>query len=306
MTCVLRLASLLLHTSSLGWLGVLSTSGQTATQGLHTLNAGGGPATAGNGVHYGSMGSLGAMASADLPPLLNKTGFIGQLYEIDSLQLSAVPASVNEGATRQLTASQLLDDGTIIELDEMTVAWSVDNGPISAVSSSGVATAGLVYEDSMGTIEGVYAAEVGAIELLILNIDPDDYGSYAGDGLDDDWQVLYFGLSNPLAAPRVDADGDGQDNAFEFEIGVVPTDPLSRFRSKIESVPGFPGRASVTFSPRFSDRFYTLQSSLDLTPASWIDVPSTTVSDDGLERTLTDITDDGSTTKLYQVEVTRP
>ena len=63
---------------------------------------------------------------------------------------------------------------------------------------------------------------------LLDNI-PDNFGSYAGDGLGDDWQVQYFGQNNPNAGPLRDPNGDGQTNAFEDTAGLVPNDPNSRF-----------------------------------------------------------------------------
>ena len=65
-------------------------------------------------------------------------------------------------------------------------------------------------------------------------------GSYAADGVGDDWQFQYFGLNNPNAAPLLDPDGDGQNNLFEFTAGLVPTNPLSRFLVSIAPVPGQP------------------------------------------------------------------
>ena len=46
----------------------------------------------------------------------------------------------------------------------------------------------------------------------MLDTIADNFGTYAGDGLGDDWQVQYFGLSNPNAAPLLDPDFDGHNN----------------------------------------------------------------------------------------------
>ena len=44
------------------------------------------------------------------------------------------------------------------------------------------------------------------------------------------WQMRYFGsIINPLAAPDVDADGDGQSNSEEFLAGTDPTNAASCF-----------------------------------------------------------------------------
>jgi len=84
--------------------------------------------------------------------------------------------------------------------------------------------------------------------------------------------VRYFGLDNPLAAPGLDPDGDGQDNLFEFIAGLDPTDAASRFRVDIAAVPGQPGQKQVTFSPRLADRTYVVRASADLSAGSWAEI----------------------------------
>ena len=81
--------------------------------------------------------------------------------------------------------------------------------------------------------------------------------SIDANGLGDDWQFLHFGLNNPLAAPLLDPDGDGQNNAFEFTAGLVPTNPLSRFLINIAAVPGQPGQKDVVFAPIVAGRSYS-------------------------------------------------
>src|SRR5262249_1777106 len=45
------------------------------------------------------------------------------------------------------------------------------------------------------------------------------------------WQIQYFGsVTNPAAAPTVDADGDGASNQQEFLAGTDPTNPSSVFQ----------------------------------------------------------------------------
>lgn len=43
----------------------------------------------------------------------------------------------------------------------------------------------------------------------VINVNNDDHGSYAGDSIDDVWQVRYFGTNNPLVSPTKDAEGTG-------------------------------------------------------------------------------------------------
>ena len=139
----------------------------------------------------------------------------------------------------------------------------------------------------------------------MLDSIPDNFGSYAGDGLADDWQFEYFGLGNPLAAPLLDPDGDGQNNAFEFTAGLIPTDPLSRFTLTIAPVPGQPGQKTVIFDPIVAGRSYTVMTSPDLSLGSWGPLTGASASDDGVERTVTDSAG-GGTRKFYQIEITKP
>jgi hypothetical protein len=90
-----------------------------------------------------------------------------------------------------------------------------------------VATAGQVHEDTVATAQGSFAGDIGQLNLTVNNITDDDFGSYAGDGIPDDWQVQYFGEDNAEAGPNVDADGDGDSNLYEFHTRLLPNDSTS-------------------------------------------------------------------------------
>ena len=49
-----------------------------------------------------------------------------------------------------------------------------------------------------------------------------------GNGINDDWEIQYFGLIG--IAPNTDADGDGMSNLQEFVAGTDPTNGASAFR----------------------------------------------------------------------------
>ena len=62
----------------------------------------------------------------------------------------------------------------------------------------------------MALVQGIYAGSTGSTNLTVLNVNPDNFGIYAGDGVGDTWQVQYFGLPpNPAAGPLLDPDVDG-------------------------------------------------------------------------------------------------
>jgi len=270
-----------------------------------TADAGGNRATSAAYTNDGSAGGIFGISTVAAPAETAKAGYIGQLYEVAALQITAAPATLDEGGTRQLGAAQLLDDSTTIELAAGSITWSVQGGPLTGIDAGGLAGAGSVYEDTAAVAQGDYAGDSGTLDLTVLDTDPDNFGSYAGDGLGDAWQVQYFGVGNPQAAPGIDADGDGQDNAFEFTAGVVPTDGASFFDQRVEAVPGQPGQTRIIFSPRLADRSYAVMTSTTLLSPSWITLVGTTESDDGDERTVTDTAASGDG-KFYRVEIARP
>lgn len=118
--------------------------------------------------------------------------------------------------------------------------------------------------------------------------------------------MQYFGARpNSLAGPAADPDGDRQDNAFEHSAGLVPTDPGSFFRLRVEAVPGQPGQKKLVFGPRFSDRTYVVKSCPDSPAGVYLPLGNTIVTDEGQERMVTDLEASGPM-RFYRVEVTKP
>ena len=143
---------------------------------------------------------------------------------------------------------------------------SVAAGPLARIDANGLATAGLVFQNTAATAQGSFAGNVATIALTVANVSLDNFGAYAGDGIDDAWQVQYFGPPpNANAGPNVDFDGTGQTNLFKYTAGLNPLDPNSRFTLALQPVAAQPGRKNVVFSPRFTDRTYTVKSTSDLT-----------------------------------------
>ena len=270
-----------------------------------TADSGGRHTTSAHYTNDGGLGWVAGVSTAAAPAETAKHGYLGQLYDVTGLTLTAVSLQVNEGATDLLAAWQALDDATFLAVPAASVAWSVPSGPLTGISASGLATAGLVYQDTAATAQGVFSGNTGTLGLTVKNVNLDDFGSYAGDGLDDAWQNQYFGLNNPLAAPLADPDGDGQTNAFEFTAGVIPNDPASRFTLTVAPVPGVLVGKNILFTPRLADRSYTVFFKTELEAATWSPLPDGIVSDAGQQRTITDPAGTGAQ-KFYHVEITRP
>lgn len=269
-----------------------------------TVDSAGARVTSASYSNLGSMGGITGISTVTAPAETVKAGFIAQLYEITGLTLTAASLTVNEGDTDQLEAWQALDDGTFLAVRSNSVAWSIVNGPLTTIGTRGLATAGIVFTNTPATAQGSYLGLTGTLTLSVLNVNIDDYQTYASDGIDDNWQFTYFGLPpNANAAPAIDPDGDGQNNYFEYTAGIDPTNSASKFNWRIEAVPGFPTQKKLIFSPRFNNRTYIVKA------ATTLGVPMTAIlgptSDRADERTVTD-TNATEARKFYTVEITKP
>lgn len=274
-------------------------SGRTSanyTISVETIDASGPRTTSAAYTNDGSLGGITGISSVATPAQTAKAGYLGQLTEVTALQLAATPTTVSETAPRQLSAAQWLDDDSLTALLATDVTWSVASGPLSSIDTSGLATADVAYQNTAATAQGDYAGASGTLELTVLDSIPDNFGSYAGDNLADDWQFDHFGLDNPLAAPLLDPDGDGQNHLFEFTAGLIPTNPLSRFLVTIAPVPGQATQKQVVFDPVVAGRSYTVKTSPDLAAASWTTLAGNTSSD----------TSATAVRKFYKVEIVTP
>ena len=273
-----------------------------------TADSGGARTTSGNYTNDASAGGVAGLSTVASPAETSKSGYIGQLYDITGLVLNAGSGSVNETATLQLAAWHLLDDATFLAVSAGSVTWGVTSGPITGISAGGIATAGVVYQNTPATVQGSFGGFTGALNLTVLDTIRDNFGSYAGDGVGDDWQVQYFGLNNPDAAPNVDFDRTGQTNFFKYVAGLNPLDrnaPDSIFSLAITKVPGQPGRKNLTFSPVVAGRTYVIKAKADLNDPAWSAITASAPSDSGTTRTITDLSA-GSGMKYYRIEITKP
>jgi hypothetical protein len=164
-----------------------------------------------------------------------------------------------------------------------------------------------VYEDTQAIVGANSPQFEGRLQLTLYVQDtlPDNHGTYAADGLPDTWQINHFGHDNPLAAPLLDPDDDGQNNRFEYTAGLLPNNPLSRFLLSIQPVPGEPGHKELKFGPIHSERTYTVKSNTTLTGGEWQDLTDFTDDQSNPQRTVIDQAASVSR-KFYQVEITKP
>lgn len=266
------------------------------------LTAGGGRSTNAIVSNEGFLGGLVGVAGT--PAATAKHGLAGQLYEA-TLQLATSATNLNEGGTRQILAFQRVDDGTTNAVAPAQVAWSIASGPLAAVSPGGLVTASNVFQDAPAVVRGLFEARTAGLGLLVVNTAPDNWAPYAGDGIEDGWQVQYFGLSSTNATPAGDPDGDGQHNLFEFTAGTDPTNAASRFQLGIRNGPAA-GQRQIVFRPRLPSRTYTVTyrtNAADVTPL--LNLGGSSTSDAGDERTVTDL-GATATNRFYKVRISYP
>ena len=265
---------------------------------VETTDAGGLRAASASYKNDGIAGLIAGIATVASPSELAKSGYIGQLYDVVGFTVNVSPSTVNEGATRQMSGGQLLDDATLLAVNAASVAWSAAS-PLT-INASALATAGIVYQNTLALVQGTYAGSTGSINLAVFNVNTDDFGGYAGDGIGNDWQVQYFGLPpNPAAGPLLDPDGDGQNNFYKWIAGLNPTDPTSVFKLRLAR--SFQGEHLI-FSPIVSGRTYTVIYSHDLfaLPRGFITING------GSERTVIDTNAFAVPKRIYRVEIAKP
>ena len=217
--------------------------------------------------------------------------------------MTANPSSVNETATTQLSAAALLGDLTNLPaLNPASVNWALVTGPILSIDSSGLVTTSHVYQDTGALVSGSYQSNLGQTNLTVLNLGNDDFGAYAGDQIDDSWQVQYFGQPpNPLAGPNADADGTGQTNLFKFVAGL---NPARRFAVLVDpAVSGQPLQRNLVFQPLVSGRTYNVHFTTGLATPNWQPLSGSTQGDNGTTRTVTDL--NAAAPKYYRVQRSR-
>jgi len=211
-----------------------------------------------------SIGGVGCISSATgTATVTAKHSYVGQLYDLLAVALGTSSTNLDEGSTRQLYAAAGLDDLTTLILPPTDLSWTVLTGPLSGIDAAGLVTAETVYQDTPATVRGDYQGLTGDLALTVLNVSDDDYLTYGSDGIDDLWQVGYFGSPpNADAAPTANTDNDPFNNLGEFLTGYDPTDGNSYFTQRFVALNGT--IATVELSKIIPGTQYYLERSTDL------------------------------------------
>ncbi len=117
--------------------GMLHAGPRTSTNYSITTDSNDGGGKRNASVSYsndGSVGGVTGLANAVAPAQTVKSGYLGQIYEVTAVQVTAMPATLNEAATRQLAVTATLDDGSTLASLAGFVTWSPS--PVSAAAGS--------------------------------------------------------------------------------------------------------------------------------------------------------------------------
>jgi len=247
-------------------------------------------ASANYSIEGSSVGGVGGIsASANYA---TRHGYSGQLFEVTNLTINAVSSNLNETASVALNPQASLSDGT--KLSPAVLQW-FSGGAIAAVSPTGLVTAAAVYTNLPGMVVGGLGNLGVTRSFWVLDTHPDNYGLYAYDNIPDSWQVQFFGANNPA--------GTGSDVLFKYTAGLNPTNPASVFSVSLATAVA--GQAQIRFSPRLTNRTYTVQYTTDLASGNYYALPSLAQNDNGDVRTVTDLSATNAS-RFYRVGITFP
>ena len=185
---------------------------------------------------------------------------------------------------------------------EPIVQWQTPPAPIASIGPDGLATAGIVCQDTVGVVTGSYLGVSGWVSILVLDSDPDNYGLYAGDQVPDWWQMRYFGQNNPNGLASA-TNATGQNNLYAYIADLCPTNPSSCF--EIIGVSNQPPDRVVCFRPASTGRLYRLLYATNLVSGVWTNLPGATpVSGVGGPMSLNDT--NVAPVRFYRVHVQAP
>ena len=166
-------------------------------------------------------------------------------------------------------------DASDLSLDEFNgnqVAWGtamVPGGlaeitiPIGlSFNTSGYVSARVKVTGGCNSASEHFTLSAMSLNYVGVEVDSDH------DGLDDEWELNYFGTL--AQGPLDDADGDGNSNYTEFVAGLNPTDPAENIR--INSLTKSGGNLTVTWSS-LPGKSYQLRYSPNL-QGTWETLPA--------------------------------
>ena len=118
------------------------------------------------------------------------------------------------------------------------------------------------------------------------------------DGMDDDWEMAFFGTLSPDDSG--DFDHDRMSDLDEFRAGTGPTNPASVLRAMTLTSLG--GSSTTVLWPAVTGKTYQVQYKDDLTSTNWTALPGPIVLN-GSTGSISDPTSGGQSQRFYRVVV---
>lgn len=250
-----------------------ASSACAAVTAIQTVDLGGQRSSSSHYTADQSLGRVVGISEAAAPLETIRHGYIGQLTEVSGFNVLTETNAIDEGASQTLSGLATLDDDTVTAVEGSEVSWEVVVFPLLSVSTSGLATATNVYEDTLAAVTGRYQTLESATNFLVINVNDDDFGTYAGDGLPDDWQVGYFGIDSAEAGPTNNVDLDTLSNEGEWTADTDPTDSNSYFQ--VSYIVSVAPDARIAFESS-SVRQYSLEVTTNQAVTGWAPVTGQT------------------------------
>ena len=235
-----------------------------------SIDTGGRRASSANYSSNGSLGAISGLTTVASPAETNKSGSIGQLYQVTGLVLNT--GFINNGTMQQLSAQQTLDDGTALILIGDSQSWNVIAGQLPT---------GLTLNSSMGVISGTPTGTGGYSFTILVG---DGLGNSAQQAFDamsfSQWEAQFSQLSDlsPTATPQE----DGEDNLLKYLFNVNPSQPMTPSdRAALPAVgidaTSVPGAQYLALTYRqyqlLAGVAVTVQTSMDLKTWTTVDPP---------------------------------
>lgn len=128
-----------------------------------------------------------------------------------ALSSVAVHASRQQSASYQISATAFTAGGAPMQLE--SASYSVTHSVMQSPASAGfiISASYRVATGFQGTLTGVESGQPAPPPITDVD----------GDGMDDEWEVFYFGDLTQLATD--DYDNDGLSNKLEHDLGSNPT-----------------------------------------------------------------------------------
>lgn len=242
-------------------LGSTGVGRAASVQSLGTRSAAGQQITGGDVLIDSTMDAWVGESSAGDHEL--RAGFAGQLYDVVALKVSALPGEVAEEQAVAFGVAGRCDDGTFLAAD--TESWDLLAGPLATLDGNGQGVAAPVYQTETARVTVAALNLVATGEVRVLDVDPDNFGLYAHDDIQDLWQVTYFGPSSTNGLAGANPDGDQDDNHQEFIVGTDPLSAQSAFRVALARGGGL----RVSGAPAYTSRVYRLERTANLRSGTW-------------------------------------